>query len=284
MPEAVLSLLESTEPERLATGFSVTDGPLWHPDGFYSFADVRESRLYRLAPGREPELLLEKTRGISGMTFDLQGQVVACEGLGHRVCRLGPDGRVAGVVAERYQDRRFNRPEDIICRSDGSLYFTDSGLRVPLDQRQIASSSVYRVAPEGTVTQIADFECPNGLAFSPDERTLYVANTMWVPYVDALDLDADGNVVRRRRFADLVSRETNGVPDGITVDAEGRVFCAGPGGVWVFAPDGGQLAILRTPEVCSNLTFGGSDLKTLFLTATRSVYALRVKTPGRSHP
>lgn len=284
MAESVSSLLESSEPERLAGGFTFTEGPLWHPDGFYYFVDVRASRLYRLIPGQKPELLREKTRGGNGTTFDLEGRLVICEGEGRRISRLDPDGRVTGTVAERFEGKRFNRPNDIVCKSDGSLYFTDPGLRVPLEQRQLASSSVFRIAPDGTIAQLADFEYPNGLAFSPDERTLYVANTRWAQYIHALDLDAEGNVVRRRIFADMSSRETNGVPDGMKVDSEGRVFCTGPGGIWVFTQDGTQLGIIRTPEVTANLAFGGPDLRTLFLTSSTSVHTLRVKVPGQPHP
>ena len=284
MAESVSALIESPEPERLATGFTFTEGPLWHPDGFYYFVDVRESRFYRLIPGQKAELLRERTRGGNGTTFDLQGQVVICEGEGRRVSRLGSDGRVAGAVVERFEGKRFNRPNDIVCRSDGSLYFTDPGLRLPLEQREIAASSVYRVSVDGAVTRLADFEYPNGLAFSPDERTLYVANTRWAQYIHALDLDPEGKVAQRRIFADMSSRDRDGVPDGMKVDAEGRVFCTGPGGIWVFAGDGSRIGIIRTPEVTANLAFGGSDLRTLFLTSSTSVYTLRVKTPGLPHP
>jgi gluconolactonase len=284
MAESVSSLLETEQPERLATGFTFTEGPLWHPDGFYYFVDVRTSRLYKLIPGRDPELLRQKTRGGNGTTFDLQGQLVICEGEGRRLSRLNPDGQVAGAVAERFEGKRFNRPNDIVCKSDGSLYFTDPGLRLPLEQREIASSSVYRVRVDGAVSRVADFEYPNGLAFSPNERTLYVANTRWAQYIHALDLDADGNLVQRRIFADMSSRDTNGVPDGMKVDAEGRVFCTGPGGIWVFTSDGDQLGIIPTSEVTANIAFGGPDLRTLFLTSSTSVYALRVKTPGLPHP
>jgi gluconolactonase len=282
--DPISSFLESAEPERLATGFMFAEGPLWHPDGHYYFVDLRQSKFYRLAPGREPELLRERTKGFNGSTFDLQGQIVICEGEGHRVCRIDANGRVVAAVAERFEGKRFNRPDDIICKSDGSLWFSDSGLRVPLDQREIASSSVYRIATDGSISRIADFECPNGLAFSPDERTLYVSNTMWSQYIEALELDANGAVTGRRRFIEMPSRGADGVPDGLKVDSEGRVLCAGPGGIWVLSPDGDQLGIIRTPEVCGNLTFGGRDLKTLFVAASRSVYSYRLRTPGLPHP
>jgi gluconolactonase len=284
MPEAVSSLLESPEPQRLATGFTFTEGPLWHPDGFYYFVDVRESHLHRIVPGQKPELLRERTRGGNGTTFDLQGQLLICEGEGRRVSRLSADGKVVGSLVERFEGKRFNRPNDVICASDGSIYFTDPGLRVPLENRELAYSAVFRVAPDGGVSKLAEFEYPNGLAFSPDERTLYVANTRWAQYIHALDLDEAGNVTQRRIFADMTSPERDGVPDGMKVDAEGRVFCTGPGGIWVFLADGTHLGTIRTPEVTANIAFGGADLRTLFMTSSTSVYTLRVKTPGLSHP
>jgi gluconolactonase len=282
--ESIGLLLESEQPERLARGFIFTEGPLWHPDGFLYFVDIRDSKFYRLTPGKDPELLREKTRGGNGTTFDLEGNVIICEGEGRRLSRLDANGKVVGAVAERFEGKRFNRPNDVVCRSDGSLYFTDPGLRLPLEQRELATSSVYRVLPDGTITRLADFEYPNGLAFSPDERTLYVANTRWAQYIHALDLDADGNMVDRRIFADMSSRNTNGVPDGMKVDQLGRIFCTGPGGIWVFTPDGDFIGLIETPEVTANIAFGGADLRTLFLTSSTSVYTLRTKTPGVPHP
>ena len=185
---------------------------------------------------------------------------------------------------DRFEGKRLNRPNDVVCRSDGSIYFTDPGLRVPLGERELPYAGVYRVAPDGTQSLVADFEYPNGLAFSPDERRLYVANTRWAQYIHVLELDAAGKMMRRRIFADMSSDETDGVPDGMKVDVEGRVYCTGPGGTWVFAPDGSQLGIIRTPEVPANLAFGGPDLKTLFFTARTSVYTMRVKVPGQPHP
>jgi gluconolactonase len=283
MPDPLSAILETTEAERLATGFVFTEGPLWHPDGFYYFVDVRSSVLYRITPGRPYEVVREKTGGGNGTTFDLEGRLVMCEGDNRRVTRTSADGRVE-VLADRFEGKRLNRPNDVVCKSDGSIWFTDPGLRVPLAERELTSAGVYRIAPDGTTTMVADFEYPNGLAFSPDERVLYVANTRWTQYIHRLELDAAGHMVRRSIFADMSSDETVGVPDGMKVDVEGRVYCTGPGGTWVFAPDGKKLGVIRTPEVPANLAFGGPDLRTLFFTARTSIYTLRVKVPGQPQP
>jgi len=283
MADAMSAVLETTQAERLATGFVFTEGPLWHPDGFYYFVDVRASMLYRVTPGRPHEVVREKTGGGNGTTFDLQGRLVLCEGDNRRVVRQAADGRFE-VLMDRFEGKRLNRPNDVVCRSDGSIYFTDPGLRVPLAEREVPHAGVYRVAPDGAVSLVGDFEYPNGLAFSPDERRLYVANTRWAQYIHVLDLDAAGRVQRRGIFADMSSDETDGVPDGMKVDVEGRVYCTGPGGTWVFGPDGARLGIIRTPEVPANLAFGGPDLRTLFFTARTSVYTLRAKVPGQPHP
>jgi gluconolactonase len=283
MADPLSAILDATPAQRLATGFVFTEGPLWHPDGFYYFVDVRASMLYRLTPGGAPEVVREKTGGGNGTTFDLQGRLVLCEGDNRRVTRRGADGRFE-VLMDRFEGKRLNRPNDVVCRSDGRIYFTDPGLRVPLAEREVPHAGVYRIAPDGAVSLVADFEYPNGLAFSPDERRLYVANTRWAQYIHLLELDGHGHLVRRRIFADMSSDETDGVPDGMKVDVEGRVYCTGPDGTWVFTPEGALLGIIHTPEYPANIAFGGPDLKTLFLTANTSVYTLRMKVPGQPHP
>jgi len=283
MNDVLAAILDTPAAERLATGFVFTEGPLWHPDGYFYFVDVRASKLYRVTPGHAPEVLREQTGGGNGTTFDLQGRLVLCDGDNRRVTRTGADGSIE-VLADRFEGKRLNRPNDVVCRSDGSIYFTDPGLRVPLAERELTQAGVYRIAPDGRITLIADCEYPNGLAFSRDERVLYVANTRWTAYILAVELDAGGLPIRRRIFADMSSDETDGVPDGMKVDVEGRVFCTGPGGTWVFSAAGARLGIIRTPEVPANLAFGGPDLRTLFFTARTSVYAMRVRMPGQPHP
>ena len=280
---ALDDILETTVAERPATGFGFTEGPSWHPDGFYYFVDIRKSLLYRLHPGGTPEVARSMTGEGNGTTFDLQGRLVMCEGGNRRVTRMTADGSVA-VLMDRFLGKRINRPNDVVCRSDGSIYFTDPGLRIPLAEKELPTAAVFRVTPDGTKTLVAEFEYPNGLAFSPDERVLYVANTRFAKYIHAIDLDAAGDMIGRRIFADMSSTETDGVPDGMKVDQAGRVFCTGPGGTWVFAPDGARLGIIRTPEIPANLVFGGPDLKTIFFTARTSVYTLRARTPGQPHP
>src|SRR5215831_13106285 len=201
MSDELTAILEPREAQRLATGFVFTEGPLWHPDGFYYFVDVRSSVLYRIVPG--------KTGGGNGTTFDLERRLILCEGDNRRVTRTASDGRIE-VLMDRYEGKRLNRPNDVVCKSDGSIYFTDPGLRVPLAERELPYAGVYRVMPDGSTSLVADFEYPNGLAFSADERLLYVANTRWAQYIHVLELDAAGRMVRRRIFADMSSDETDG--------------------------------------------------------------------------
>jgi gluconolactonase len=285
-------ILETTEAERLATGFTFTEGPLWHPDGFYYFVDLRANRLYRITPGQKPELVRETQEG-NGTTFDLQGRLIHCEHNARGVSRLSADGKVE-MIAERYMGGRFNKPNDVVCRSDGSLFFTDPDKRMPYTQREIPppegvdntwdGAAVYRIAPDGAISQVALCEYPNGLAFSPDERTLYVANTRSSKYIHALEIDAAGKMVRRRIFADMNEGDRPGIPDGLKVDSRGRVFCSGPGGVWVFTPEGKKIGVIEFPEQAVNFAFGGDDLRTLFCCAYTSVYTLRMKVPGQPHP
>jgi gluconolactonase len=281
--ETLDDILDQTSPlEKVAGGFVFTEGPLWHPDGFFYFVDVRDNGLFRLALGAKPEKIRE-TRGGNGLTFDLRGRLINCEGDARRVTRTDLDGTVATLV-DKFEGKRLNRPNDVICHSNGTLLFTDPSLRVPVKEREVEHAMIYKIAPDDSISELAPFEYPNGLALSPDERTLYVANTRWTKYIHAIDLDANCDMVGRRIFADMSHDQTNGVPDGMKVDADGRVFCTGTTGVWVYAPDGKLIGIIETPEVCANIAFGGDDLRTLLFTASTSLYTLRVKTPGLPHP
>jgi gluconolactonase len=284
MPDRLNEIVESARPQRLATGFVFTEGPLWHPNGYWLFVDVRSCIVYRLSPGGSPEVIRENSGGSNGLAFDLDGRVVICEGDNRRIGRMESAGSFS-VVADRWEGKRLNRPNDIICRSDGSIYFTNPGGRIDPSERDIDFNGVLRIMPNGTVTAVVtDMEYPNGLAFSPDESVLYVANTRQSMHIAAYDVNPDGATSNQRVFADMSSDEPDGVPDGMKVDAMGRVYCTGPGGCWVFDPDGTHLGIIRLPEIPANCAWGGPDYQTMLFTARTSVYSLRMKTPGARRP
>jgi gluconolactonase len=298
MATSLASLVESPQAERLATGFVFTEGPVWHPDGHWLFVDVRASRIYRLVPGGQPEIIREPSGGANGMTFDRQGRLLLCEGDQRQVTRRESDGTYT-PIAQRLGGKRLNRPNDLVTRSDGSIYFTDPGGRLPPAERELGFSGVHRVAPDGTLsTATADTEYPNGLAFSPDERILYVAITRRDEHcleekargevcthqcIRAFDVAPDGTLRNNRVFAAMASA-ADGVPDGMKVDVEGRVYCTGPEGVWVFDAAGRHLGILRLPEIPANLAWGGPDRRTMLFTARTSIYMMRMTTPGTPIP
>jgi len=218
-----------------------------------------------------------------------------CEGADHRrITRMEADGTVT-TIAERWQGKRFNKPNDIVCRSDGSIFFTDPELRLSAELREIGFSGVFRIDPTGHV-HLATDECayPNGLAFSPNESVLYVAISRLDERcfqeaergavcthrcIRAFEVAPDGTLSSNRIFCNM-SSAAPGVPDGIKVDIEGRVFCVGSGGIWVIAPSGEVIGIVQMPEVVRNLAFGGPDFRTLYLTPRGSLSKLQVKTPG----
>ena len=282
MADNLEQIVESTPAECLATGFIFTEGPLWHPDGYWLFVDVRREpgAIFRLEHGGLPEIYREPSNGSNGLTFDLEGRLVMCEGDGRRMSRRELDGTIV-ALAEQWDGKRLNRPNDVVCHSDGSIYFTNPGGRVPPEEREIDFSGVHRISPEGEVTAVVtDTEYPNGLAFSPDESVLYVTNTRERMYIAAYDVQADGTVSNGRVFADMSSDEPDGVPDGMKVDSEGNVYSTGPGGCWVYSPGGELLGIIRLPEIPANCAWGGEDNRTMFFTARTSVYTLRMKIPG----
>lgn len=285
-------VLETTEAVKVAGGFTFTEGPLWHPDDYWYFVDLRPNRLHRIKIG-QPVELVRNTEGGNGTTFDLQGRLIVCEGDGRKVTRTGADGTVE-ILADKFNGGRFNRPNDVVCHSNGNIYFTDPDKRRPYHEREIPGregdnnlwdgAGVYCVKPDGSIHRTASCEYPNGLALSPDERTLYVANTRSSKYVHAIHLDAAGNAVGRGIFADCNEGSEPGIPDGLKVDSMGRVYCTAPGGIWVWNADGTRVGTIRWPEQAVNFAFGGPDMKTLFCCAHTSVYTLRVKVPGNPHP
>ena len=299
MAQDLSSIVESPQPERLATGFVFTEGPLWHPEGYLLFVDIRRNLIFKLASGGEPEVVRDNSGGSNGLTFDLQGRLLMCEGNNRRITCMESDGTVVPIV-ERVDGKRLNRPNDIVGRSDGGIYFTDpAGPTIDPSVRDLDFTGVHRIAPDGTVSTVISegFEFPNGIAFSPDESVLYVNNTRKAMQILAYDVQPDGSVTNARVFADMgiddppppepgkpTMGSSTGVPDGMKVDVEGRVYCTGPEGHWVFDSSGNHLGTIKLPEMPANCAWGGPDNQTMFFTARTSVYSIRMKTPGTSVP
>ena len=277
--------------ERIAAGFLFTEGPLWTGDRLL-FADIPNGRIASWRPLPEgPELTTYRSPSnlANGLTFDSQRRLIACEGGLRRLTRTESDGRVT-VIAERHEGKRINSPNDVVVAADGSIYFSDpfwaqsfpnSPVR-PTD-RELPFAGVFRIAPDGALSLAADdFEFPNGLAFSPDGRTLYVDDTRRF-HVRAYDVGPDGSLANGRLFADMKSSDP-GVPDGMKVDTQGNLYVTGPGGVWVFAPSGDLLGRIVTPEVPANVAFGDADWRSLYVTARTSVFRVRLNVPGSAVP
>lgn len=290
---SVEQILGSAEPILIAAG-GATEGPLWHPGGYLTYVRHRESMLMRLDLGGEAKPIRHDTGEGNGCTLDREGRLVMCEGANRQITRMDAGGLVT-TIADRWQGKRLNRPNDIVCRTDGSNYFTDPEASVPQENRELGFAGVFRIAPNGELSVATD-ECeyPNGLTFSPDESILYVAISRLDDQciaegergeicthrrIRAFDVASDGSLSNNRVFCDMSSAET-GVPDGMKVDTEGRVYCTGSGGIWVISPQGEQIGIILIPEVPRNFTFGGPNLSTMYITAGDSVYSLETKVRG----
>jgi len=277
--EPIPDLIESKAPEKVAGGFKFTEGPVWLPQGHLLFSDIPASRIYKWTRPGQAQVYREPSGNSNGLTLDGQNRLLICEHGNRRVARIEPNGQTT-VLADRWQGKRLNSPNDIVVRSDGMIFFTDPPYGVQDAQREIPFQGVYCIAPDGEVRLLVDdFSRPNGLAFSPDEMTLYVNDTA-KRAIRAFDPAPDGSLSNDRLFADLACEEKRGNPDGMKVDRQGHVYCTGPGAVWIFRPDGPLLGRLVLPELAANLAFGDSDARTLFFTARTSLYRVRVKIPG----
>jgi len=280
--------------ERIATGFAFTEGPVWNGDHLL-FSDLPNNRIVRWRELPEgPEVTTFRypsgfplglpTRveqpGANGLTLDCQGRLLACEHGNRRVSRTEPDGSMV-TLADRWQGKRLNSPNDIVVRSDGAIFFTDPpyGLVDKTEGKELPFQGVYRIDFDGDLHLLADdFERPNGLAFSPDERTLYVDDTAR-RHIRAFDVADDGSISNGRVWTDM-AHDAEGGPDGMKVDIEGNVYCTGAVGVWVFDPAGSLVGRIVTPERPANCAWGDADRKTLFITARPSVYRVRTAVRG----
>jgi sugar lactone lactonase YvrE len=273
-------LVGGAEVEPLVSGFMFTEGPVWVPEGYLLFSDIPANRIYKWTPGGTAELFREPSGHANGLTLDRQGRLLACEH-DRRVSRTEHDGTVVTLV-DRYKGKRLNSPNDIVVKSDGSIYFTDPpyGLPNQVEGKELDFNGVFRLSTEGMLTLLDDtFERPNGLAFSPDESILYVDDSHRA-HIRASDVQEDGTLGEGRIFAVLDRPGAEGVPDGIKVDVLGNVYCAGPGGVWVFDAGGTLLGTIDPPQVPANLAWGDDDLKTLYMTARTALYRIRIQSGG----
>jgi gluconolactonase len=278
-------LLDGDSVETVADGLVFTEGPLWLPDGSLLFQDIKAEKTYKVSPDGSLGVLRENTQAANGQTFDAEGRIVFCEQNGRRVSRMNRDGSNLETVVESWQGARLNSPNDIVARRDGLIYFTDPPYGVAPGDRALHFQGVFALDSLAVPRLILDdFEKPNGLAFSPDEATLYVCDTARY-HVRAFTIELSGALLvgSGRVFATLDPGQPGG-PDGMKVDLDGRVYVAVALGIWVFEPDGTLLGILSLPQRPSNLNWGDPDGKTLFITAVDHVYKVRFKSAGLTPP
>jgi gluconolactonase len=283
--------------ERIAAGFGFTEGPVWMPGGYLLFGDLPNNVIRRWDPVTR-SVSVVRTRsgyaaadrppgfsmGSNGMTLDRDGRLTVCEPGNRRVTRTEPDGAMT-VLADRYQGRRLNSPNDLVYRrSDGSLYFTDPPhglLKEDADpDKELPFNGVYRWSDGALQLVVRDLTRPNGIAFSPDERFLYLSNSdparkIWMRY----EVNGDGSLADGNVLLDL-DGEPGQAPDGLKVDVEGNLYLTGPSGLWIVSPAGEVLGVIRTQQEPSNVAWGEDDRRTLYLTAPNEIYRIRLEIPG----
>jgi len=274
-------------PERVLTGYDFLEGPAWHSArGELVFSDIIGDTLYCWKPGSSPRILRRPSHMANGNTWDREGRLLSCEHATSRVSRTTDKGRYE-VLATHYQGRELNSPNDIVVRTDGGIYFTDpnSGRIAKYGvarAQELEFQGVYRLDPHTSeLTLLAnDFSKPNGLCFSLDESVLFINDTNR-QHIRAFNVIPDGSIDNGRTWAET-SGDQPGVADGMKIDSAGNLYCCGSGGIHVFDPDGTRLGIIAMPEVAANFAWGGDDLTDLYVTATHSLYRIRMKAPGRA--
>jgi len=258
--------------EEVASGFPGGEGPVWSREGFLIFSDYSKDRLYKLVPGKTPEVYREDSHGANGNAMDRQGRLYSCEYKARRVTRTDRKGKIE-VMADKFEGKRFNAPNDIVVRRDGHVYFTDP-LFTPLDQRELDFYGVYHVTPKGRIEAIVRSKTrPNGVTLSPDGKILYVANTD-ERNIRAYNLDGQGRASNGR----IAIANLQGGPDGIRTDVKGNLYIAARG-VVVYSPGGELLGKITPPVSPRNLAFGDADMKTLYLVGN-SIYRVRMDVAG----
>lgn len=265
--------------QTVATGFGFTEGPMWDQAGILYVSDETLNKIFRVHPdGKKEEVI--SLGDPDGNTFDRQHRLIDCASILRAIIAVTPDGKYK-ILADQYEGKKFNTPNDVIVGPDGALYFSDPTLDfVPGMKQEIPFQGVYRLGPDGSVRLLTkDLKQPNGLAFSPDGKRFYVDDSEQ-RNMRVYDVAADGSLQNGRIFGEEPGAKNDGVPDGMKVDREGNIFVTGPKGIWVWDAKGNHLGTIVIPEQPANLTWGDEDYRTLYITATTSVYRLRTKTRG----
>jgi gluconolactonase len=287
--------------EKLADGFQFTEGPIYTPEGHLLFSDIPANTIFRwthdgkVSQFRKPSGYDGSDAppgafiGSNGLTLDKEGRLILCEHGNRRVTRLEKDGKLT-VLADRYEGNRLNSPNDAVYKSDGSLYFTDPPyglIKQDADpKKELPFNGIYRLADGKLQLLNKDMTRPNGLAFSPDEKFLYVANSdaarkVWLRY----PVNSDGTLGSPTTLFDVTKEGAEGLPDGLKVDKSGNLYATGPGGVWIFSPQGKHLGTIKPPEVPANVHWGpyspgDKSSDTLYMTARKGLYRIRLNTSG----
>jgi gluconolactonase len=265
--------------ETVATGFGFTEGPMWDPAGFLYVSDETINKIFRVdSRGKKEEVIA--LGDPDGNTFDHRHRLIDCASVLRAIIEVTPDGKYK-VLADRYEGKRLNSPNDVIVGPDGALYFTDPTLDLVQGEKQeIPFQGVYRLDDAGNIRLLTrDLTQPNGLAFSPDGKKFYVDDSEQ-RNIRVYDVAADGTLSNGRIFGEEPGGKHEGVPDGIKVDDKGNLFVTGPKGIWIWDANGNHLGTIVMPEQPANLTWGDPQYDTLYITATTSVYRLKTKTRG----
>ncbi len=283
--------------EKVAGGFTFVEGPIWRPSGVLWFSDVVGNvvRQYSPSDGKVTEILnpggydgkgnlpAGGYNGPNGSTADKDGAVLLCQHGYRRIVRVSKDMKITTVV-DKYEGKRLNSPNDVVYRSDGSFYFTDPPYGLPKGDddpaKELKFNAVFRMANGKLQPVVKDLARPNGIAISPDQKTLYIGNSepdhrIWMAY----DIADNGTVSKGRVFADVTAEKDAGVPDGMKVDSKGNIWASGPGGIWVFSPAGKHLGTIKMPEIPANCNWG-DDWKSLYITARTSLYRIKLSVAG----
>jgi gluconolactonase len=296
--------------EKIGSGFEFTEGPIYMREGYLLFSDVQGNVIRKWTPEggavdfRRPsgydgtDAPKGAFIGSNGLTCDQEGRLVICEHGNRRVTRLEKDGKLT-VLAAKYQGKRLNSPNDAVYKSDGSLYFTDPPYGFPKEdqdpRKELKFNGIYRLSPDGKLILLSrEMTRPNGLGFSPDEKYFYVANSdaarkVWMKF----EVKTDGTLGEGKVFADVTSDKEAGEPDGMKLDVNGNLYCTGPGGIWIFSPEGKHLGTIKPPETPANLHWGkfaktnaeagmkpDEQATTLYITARTGLYRIQLSVAG----